>query len=47
MIESRIVAMAFEFDFESPGHLVEVQILIQGVCWGGGAGGGGAESLHC
>lgn len=35
MIESRIVAMTFEFDFESPGHLVEVQILIQGVCCGG------------
>lgn len=41
MIKSRIVAMAFEFDFESPGHLVEVQILIQGVCCSGSGAGVG------
>ena len=50
MVGSRAVSMAFEFEFESSGHLAEVQILIQQVCWGGHAGGGaggGDESLHC
>lgn len=35
MIESRVVPMAFEFEFESPEHLVEAQILIQQVSEGG------------
>lgn len=38
MKEFEVAPMTFEFEFESPGHLVEVRILIQQVCW---------EILHC
>ena len=28
MIESKVASVILEFEFESPGHLVEVQILF-------------------
>ena len=38
MTEPKVTPMTLEFEFESPGHLVEVQILIQQVCWAGSGG---------
>ena len=32
MIESKVAPVILEFEFESPGHLVEVQILTEQVC---------------
>lgn len=33
MTESKVTPMTLEFESESPGHLVEVQIPVQQVCW--------------